>query len=71
MTQGIGKQEDPYDIIGETEDLDETLEEALDVYVTRVHSKDVGYDFDVYEPNPNDWKSYTLPYPYRANKRKR
>ena len=71
MTQGIGKQEDPYDIIGETEDLDEELEEDLDVYVTKVHSKDVGYHFDLYQPHSNDWKAYRLPYPYRPSKRKR
>lgn len=71
MTQGIGKQADPYNIIGETEDLDETLEEDLDLYVTKVHSEEVGYHFEEYIPNPNDWASYTIPYPFRLNKRKR
>ena len=71
MTQGIGKQHDPYDIIGETEDLDEELGEDLDEYVTKVHSNDVGYQFDLYKPHANDWKAYRLAYPYRPSKRKR
>ena len=71
MTQGIGKQEDPYDIIGETEDLDEELYEDLDDYITNIHSSDVGYHFDTYKPHANDWKAYRLPYPYRPSKRKR
>ena len=71
MTQGIGEQEDPYDIIGETEDLDEDLEEDIDTYITKVHSKDVGYHFDVYTPHPNDWTAYRLNYPHRPSKMNR
>ena len=70
MTQGIGKQDDPYNIIGKTEDLNEELSEDIDTYIARVHSEDVGYDIEPYYPNPNDWASYTIPYPFRRKKRK-
>lgn len=70
MTQGIGKQDDPYNVIGKTEDLNEELVEDIDTYIARVHSEDIGYDIEPYYPNPNDWASYTIPYPFRRKKRK-
>lgn len=71
MTYGIGEVDDPYNVIGDTEDLREVLETDLDDYVVKMHSEDVGYDIEPYKPNLEDWSQRTFAYPYRGNKRKR
>jgi len=70
MTQGIGEVDDPYDVLGETMDLDEELEEDLDVYVARAHEANVGYKITPYMPNPEDWADNRVAYPFRKSKRK-
>ena len=71
MSHGIGKVEDVYDILGETEDLDIVLEEDLDDYVTAEHEDDIGYTVQKYVPVNQDWSHRILAYPYRPKKRKR
>ncbi len=71
MTSGIGEVDDPYGVIGNTEDLSGDLLEDLDDYAARSHSEDVGYDIETYIPNPDDWSNRIIPYPFRGNKRKR
>ena len=71
MVEGIGKVNDVYGIIGDTENLHGTLEEDVDDYVAEVHSENVGYHVEKYVPANNDWADVLVPYPYRANKRKR
>ena len=71
MTSGIGEVDDPYGVIGDTEDLSGDLLEDLDDYATRSHAEDVGYDIETYMPNPDDWSNRIIPYPFRGNKRKR
>lgn len=71
MTSGIGQVEDPYNVIGDTDDLSEDLHMDLDEYITEAHSRDVGYFIQTYTPSTEDWSNRFLPYPYRGNKRKR
>lgn len=71
MSSGIGKVDDPYNVIGDTNDLSEDLDTDLDEYVVREHSKDIGYDVELYRPSNEDWSNRIIPYPYRGNKRKR
>ena len=71
MSSGIGDVDDPYNVIGETEDLSGALNEDLDQYAAKMHSKDVGYSVEKYTPNHDDWATRIISYPYRGNKRKR
>lgn len=71
MADGIGEVDDVYGIIGDTKNLNNELDEDVDDYVTYVHSTNIGYHIEKYMPDNNDWSHNILPYPYRANKRKR
>lgn len=71
MSHGIGRQDDIYGILGATEDMEETLEHDIDVYVTNDHAKNCGYEQYFYQPDNQDWSERVIEYPYRANKRKR
>ena len=71
MTSGIGEVDDPYNVIGDTDDLSEDLLTDLDEYVIREHAKEVGYDIELYKSRIEDWANRIIPYPYRGNKRKR
>jgi hypothetical protein len=71
MADGIGEVDDVYGIIGDTQNLNNELDEDIDDYVTYMHSTNIGYHIEKYMPENNDWSYKILPYPYRANKRKR
>ena len=71
MSSGIGEVDDPYNVIGDTNDLSEDLNVDLDEYVVQAHARDVGYDIEPYESAAEDWTNRIIPYPYRGNKRKR
>jgi hypothetical protein len=71
LVEGIGEVSDVYGIIGDTQNLCAELQEDVDDYTAEVHSETVGYDVEKYVPANNDWADVLVPYPYRANKRKR
>jgi hypothetical protein len=71
MSSGIGEVDDPYNVIGDTDDLSEDLTIDLDEYVVNAHARDVGYEIEPYGPCIDDWSGRIIPYPYRGNKRKR
>lgn len=71
MSSGIGEVDDPYNVIGDTDDLSEDLTCDLDEYATDAHASDVGYEIEMYTPHTDDWSVRRIPYPYRGNKRKR
>ena len=71
MSSGIGEVDDPYNVIGDTDDLSEDLTIDLDEYVVQAHARDVGYAIEPYETYAEDWSNRIIPYPYRGNKRKR
>lgn len=70
ITEGIGAQEDYYGVIGDTIDKNEALRTDIDAHACYNRSEDVGYEVVPYETAEEDWGEI-VPYPYRANKRKR
>lgn len=71
MSSGIGEVDDPYNVIGDTDDLSEDLTTDLDDYVVQAHAAEIGRDIEFYEPSDEDWSGRVIAYPYRGNKRKR
>ena len=71
MTSGIGEVDDPYHVVGDTDDLSEDLTMDLDDYVVQSHCNDIGYNILPYKPLTEDWSNRIISYPYRGNKRKR
>ena len=70
IVEGIGKQEDYYDSIGNTMDVCDRLDKDVDTYARQVRSKSLGYQVHPHQTQEEDWDDIVA-YPYRSNKRKR